>query len=88
MFGSRGRSLSFAIAAALMGTAGAGAFVQPAPIVQSVPGNAARKTIRSGSSAVQLAAWRYRGPGTTMAQQQRASRKAKNVKRHRAASRG
>lgn len=45
---------------------------------------------RSFQGEIDLAPMTYghRGAGITMAQQKRASRKAKNVKRHRAASRG
>ena len=87
MFGNRMKSLGMAIALGLMGTAGAGVLMRPSPITQSVPGNAARKTVRSGSGSPYLRSWNYPGAGTTMAQQQRASRKARNVKRARAAGR-
>jgi hypothetical protein len=75
------------IASSVLGAASVGTLMQPAPMVQNVTTASARKTRRSGTGAPELRAWGYLGPGTTMAQQQRASRKTRNVKRHRAAAR-
>jgi hypothetical protein len=82
------RRSALALAAAI----GIGALVpgmsQPTPMVTI---NAPRRAKRGLFGGIQLAPqtnWTYRGPGTTMAQQQRASRKARNVKRHKRATRG
>lgn len=88
MLGSlRGR---LAMVAALgLAVGSAGGFTQPAPTVQLNAPRRAKKGL-FGGTAFDLPPMTYghRGAGITMAQQKRASRKAKNVKRHRAASRG
>lgn len=61
-----------------------GGFVQPAPMAQDVSVRATRRTrFEGGPMLAPIRPRGYGGPGTTMAQQQRASRKARNVKRHR-----
>jgi hypothetical protein len=81
----RGR---LAMVAALALAAGSvGGFTQPAPTVQLNAPRRAKKGL-FGGTYMPRTAWTYGGPGTTMAQQKRASRKARDVKRHRAASRG
>lgn len=72
------------IVASLFGAASVGTYVQPAPMVQTVTTAAARKTQRSGAGALSLRTWGYRGPGTTMAQQQRAASKKRNRARNKA----
>jgi hypothetical protein len=81
----RGIALAAALAAGLGAAAG---FAQPAPTVQL---NASRRTKRGlfgGISMQPRRAWTYGGPGITMAQQKRASRKARHVRRNRAAHKG
>jgi hypothetical protein len=75
--------------AALMG-GGAGAGMQPAPIPRAIVGKKQRKGLFNGEAYPSALAPAYgrRGAHASMAQQQRNSRKAKNVKRHRAACRG
>ena len=86
MFGRRG--LGAVIAACLMGGMSAGAMTQPAPMVTINAPRRAKKGLFGGSYSHNVMIYGHRGAGITMAQQQRASRKAKNVKRHRAAGRG
>lgn len=77
------------VAALSLAVGSVGGFTQPTPTVQNVPARAKRRGVFEGGPLLApLRPWSYRGPGITMAQQKRASRKAKNVKRHRAASRG
>jgi hypothetical protein len=72
-----------------MGLGAAGGFAHQAPMVQNVTAGAKRRGLFEGGPLMApLRPWSYRGPGITMAQQKRASRKTKNVKRHRAACRG
>lgn len=54
---------------------------QPLPIVS------AHTPEKRGTQQAPLTAWGYSGPGITMAQQKRASRKARNVRRHKAHAR-
>lgn len=86
MLGSlRGR---LAMVAALGLAAGsAGGFTQPAPVVQIHAPRHAKKGLFGGAYSHNPMTYGRRGAGITMAQQKRASRKAKNVKRHRAACR-
>jgi hypothetical protein len=77
------------MAIALAAGLGAGAgFTQPAPTVQVNAPRKAKKRLFGGYTMEPIRAWRYGGPGITMAQQQRASRKKRNVRRHRAQVRG
>lgn len=78
------------IAAALMaGLASVGgmASIRSVPQVTVNAPRGARKGLFGGSYSHNPMTYGYKGAGITMAQQKRASRKAKNVKRHRAASR-
>lgn len=81
MFGRRG-GMSLALAAALMGTISAGAMSQPAPMVTAVAPKRARKGLFGGVRMVPQTRWTYGGPGTTAAQIKRASKKSRNVRRH------
>jgi hypothetical protein len=80
-----------AIAAALMmGLSAAGGMVgiTHAPTVTLNAPRRAKKRLFGGYSLVPNHQWRYDGPGTTAAQIKRASRKARNVKRHKAHAKG
>lgn len=77
------------VAALFAGLGGVGGFAQPVPMVQSMPARAKRRGLFEGGPLMApIRPWAYGGPGTSMSQQQRASRKAKNVKQARAAGRG
>lgn len=76
------------VAALSLAVGSVGGFTQPAPTVQVNAPRRAKKGLFGGYAMQPETRWGYRVPGTTMAQQQRASKKAKNVKRHRAACRG
>lgn len=79
---------SVALAAAMiLGASAASGFAQPAPVVTVTAPKKAKRGLFGGVLLDPMRTWGYAGPGTTMAQQQRASRKAKNVKRNRAAHR-
>ena len=81
----RSRSATLALVAGLLGAVSAGAVAQPTPTVVAAPAKAKRKGLFD--SGVYVAPYRklnYGGPGTTAAQIKRASRKVKNVKRHKA----
>jgi hypothetical protein len=62
-------------------------FTQPAPAVQLNAPRRAKKGLFGGSYSHNPMQYGSRGAGITMAQQQRTSRKAKNVKRQRTAKR-
>lgn len=79
--------LSAAIAMALT-IGGATGFAQPAPQVRTEPARPSKRaTFRSAITGERMNHG-TKGVSITMAQQKRNSRKAKNVKRHRAACRG
>lgn len=82
MMRNRGLGLAIACAIGLGSMAGA---VQPAPTVQMNAPRKAKKALFSGGhyshNSMQYGS---RGAGITMAQQKRAARKARNVKRNRA----
>ncbi|HUG56774.1 MAG TPA: hypothetical protein VL002_00890 [Candidimonas sp.] len=59
-----------------------------APVPQVIVSKKKRRALFSGAVLPSYEFGYRRGPGTTMAQQQRAAKKARNVKRHRAACRG
>lgn len=89
MLGRRG--MGAVLAAALMGglsAVGGMAGMQAAPMVTANAPRRAKKGLFGGSYSRNVMTYGHRGAGITMAQQKRASRKAKNVKRHRAASKG
>ncbi len=76
--------ISSALLGSLIAIAGSGmaAMQHAAPAVTA---NATRKTKRAlfgGVIPTNIREYNYRGAGVTMAQQQRNSRKARNVKRH------
>lgn len=78
----------FAIAAAMMmGAMGTAGMVQPAPMVTMNAPRRAKKGLFGGSYSHNVMTYGHRGAGITMAQQKRASKKARNVKRHKAACR-
>lgn len=75
--------------AALAAGLGAGAgSVQPVLTLQANAPRRATKGLFGGSYSHNPMTYGGKGAGITMAQQKRASRKAKNVKRHRRAGRG
>jgi hypothetical protein len=76
------------VTALAVGMSSAGGFAQPAPVVQINAPRRAKKALFGGRYSYNPMTYGRRGAGITMAQQKRASRKVKNVKRHRAASRG
>jgi hypothetical protein len=77
------------VAALALACGSAGGFTQPAPTVQlNAPRKAKRGLFGGYSTSYAPMTYGHKGAGITMAQQQRNSRKRRNVKRHRAASRG
>lgn len=83
----RGRSLMAAAIIAMAGVSTA-ALAQPAPQVrENLPPRAKKQLFGSGFT-VPARRWGYPGVRQTMAQQQRAAKKAKNVRRNRASQRG
>lgn len=78
------RMTSLALAA-LLG-AGMGALAQAAPTVQISAPRRAKEKLFGGGWTMPPARWTYGGPGTTMAQQKRASKKARNVRRNKSRS--
>lgn len=86
MFGSRSLAIAAAIAISSMGTAG---LVQPAPQIRvNAPRNAKRGLFNDVVLPTSGRRYGTKGAGISMAQQQRAAKKARNVRRHKAASRG
>jgi hypothetical protein len=85
MFGRHG--FATVLAAALMGAVSAGGMAQPTPMVTLNAPRGAKKGLFGGVQLAPRARWGYGGPGTTAAQIKRASTKARNVKRHKAACR-
>lgn len=82
------RSLFAATAAALFGSVGFASPMQPAPIVRAEaprPRREAKRISRSSPTSFQFG---YLKHGPTTAQQQRAAKKARNVKRHKQHVRG
>lgn len=71
-----------------VGLGAAAGHVQSAPMVAvaNTPRNA-KKGLFGGVQLMSLNRWSYGGPGTTMAQQQRASKKRRNQARQKAARR-
>lgn len=76
------------VAALSLAVGSAGGFTQPAPTVQLNAPRRTKKALFGGSYSHNPMTYGHRGAGISMAQQQRASRKVRNVKRHRAAGRG
>jgi hypothetical protein len=81
MFG-RTRGMAAVLAASLMGAVSAGAMSQPAPMVTANAPRRAKKGLFGGVQLAPRTRWGYAGPGTTAAQIKRASKKARNVTRH------
>lgn len=77
-----------AVAAALGALSLAPGMSQPAPIVTMNSPRQAKRGLFGGVGLAPSTQWGYGGPGTTMAQQKRAAKKRRNVKRHKAACRG
>jgi hypothetical protein len=86
----RSGNRSIIAAALMMGLASAGGMpsIRSAPSVTLNAPRRAKKGLFGGHYSHNPMTYGHRGAGITMAQQKRASRKAKNVKRHRAASKG
>lgn len=83
----RGRMGGFGLAAALaMVGVGVGGMAQPAPTVQMNMRHRGQKKFFGGYTIDPNFRWNYGGPGTTMAQQKRASTKKRNQARHKAHS--
>lgn len=84
MLGSlRGRLAMMAVMGLAVGSAGG--FTQPAPTVQVNAPQRAKKGLLGGRMfSLPPMTYGHRGAGISMAQQQRASKKARNVRRHRA----
>lgn len=80
----RHRGLGLAIACAIGLGSVAGGLVQPAPTVQMNAPRKAKKGLFGGHYSHNPMQYGSRGAGISMAQQQRAARKARNVKRNRA----
>jgi hypothetical protein len=79
---NRGLGLAFVCAIGLGSMAGA---VQPAPTVQLNAPRRAKKGLFGGNyMPISTMTYGYKGAGISMAQQKRAARKARNVKRNRA----
>lgn len=75
------RSIAFATALALSGLGAAG-FTQPAPTVQLNAPRRAKRGLFGGVQWAMPSLYGRKGPGISMAQQQRASRKKRNQARH------
>lgn len=86
MLGRRS-GIAAVFAAAMMGAFAAGGMTQPAPMVTMNAPRRAKKGLFGGSYSHNVMTYGHRGAGITMAQQKRASKKARNVKRHKAACR-
>lgn len=76
------------VTALAVGLGSVGGFAQPAPTVQLNAPRRAKKGLFGGTYRFNTMTYGQKGAGITMPQQKRAGRKAKNVKRQRAASRG
>jgi hypothetical protein len=88
MFRNRLSILAIGAALASVGTAAVG-FTQPAPQVKvNAPRNAKRGLLNDVVLPQSTSFWGRKGAGIGMAQQQRAAKKARNVRRHKAASHG
>jgi hypothetical protein len=74
--------MSAVLVASLMGAMSAGAMTQPAPQVTVNAPKRAKKGLFGGIQLAPRTSWSYGGPGTTAAQIKRASKKARNVARH------
>lgn len=81
------KSVALAVAMVL-GTGAASGFAQPAPVVTINAPRKAKRGLFGGLQFVAPMTYGHKGAGITMAQQQRASKRARNVKRHRAHVRG
>jgi hypothetical protein len=81
------KSLGLATAIALAGLGSIG-ITQPAPMVQMNAPRQAKRGLFGGLMFAMPATYGRKGAGISMAQQQRTSRKVRNVKRHRAAMKG
>lgn len=70
-----------------VGLGAVGGFSQPTPTVQLNAPRAAKRGLFGGTYTSSSMAYGRKGAGINMAQQQRAARKQRNVKRHRSAAR-
>lgn len=84
---SRNRLAYVALAGLLFSTSTSG-FTQPAPIVQINAPRKAERGLFGGYHGYSPMRYGTRGAGITMAQQQRAAKKRRNVARHKAHARG
>lgn len=88
MMGGLRNRLSLAALIAVSSVGMAATVAQPAPVTRSAARYNHQRGLHHGGTMPSGFTWGYHRPGMTMEQQQRASRKKRNIKHHRAASRG